>query len=706
MVDGDGAAVVLREEDGHVPESLGLGRALARESESPLSDPLRGQRLPGAPVSARTYISSVRSLSVALGVAGLLACLSVTATPPASAAAASDLPVSYSPASMPSPECTITGTQRRDVLRGTPGDDVICGFGGRDRIMGLGGHDILLGGSGSDVISGGPGNDVLVGGPGRDVGSGGRGANLCAPESGLGDCAHDAQAPALTDVAFPQESTAGSELGISWSALDAAGLMTWVRVLGRDGELGWCRDVVPTRGAGPASDRYSITCQIPPTAAAGDYAVVIGAVDELGNGLEIQAPLRLAASGSETEPPVVGPSPEPDPNPSPQEPGPAPMPPDPLPGSGIPPVLSDVTVPDIVNAGSDLSVSWTATDEGAVTSWARVGGRNGFASWCFDVPTVQEPAPSGRFTLTCQVPEVIPNGEYTVFIGAADQEGNYSETQANFMVGGGSDDGEAPTVIAAPVLPAVVPGDSFVLRWELSDPSGVSYTEAWIYTPEGSLVGYDQKPGSTTAPAQVVEGDATRGIWEQAFTLSTEASSASYLVTLSIRDAVGNRDVVTIGSISVGGAATPDCSQDPAAQDCGPRGTSPFVSDVELPATVSPGEAFTISWVANGAEGFSTFAGVNGSMGSESWCGDNYVVEGVRDLASGRYSVECQAPRMVRNGTYTVSITIQGAPTGYVQAFATIDLVNGSDGDQAPTIGAAPSSIGARLDRLPDAGHV
>gem|GEM_PF-5845957 len=32
-------------------------------------------------------------------------------------------------------------------------------------------------------------------------------------------------------------------------------------------------------------------------------------------------------------------------------------------------------------------------------------------------------------------------------------------------------------------------GDSLSLRWELSDPSGVLYTEAWVYTPEYSLVG-------------------------------------------------------------------------------------------------------------------------------------------------------------------------------------------------------------------------
>ena len=72
-------------------------------------------------------------------------------------------------------ECTISGTDGRDVLRGTSGDDVICGFGG---------NDVLLGGSGNDTLLGGPGNDVLQGGSDHDVLEGDSGDDLLLAESG------------------------------------------------------------------------------------------------------------------------------------------------------------------------------------------------------------------------------------------------------------------------------------------------------------------------------------------------------------------------------------------------------------------------------------------------------------------------------------------------------------------------------------------
>lgn len=340
--------------------------------------------------------------------------------------------VSAEPPAMQPAECTIVGTPGPDVLRGTPGDDVICGRGGADVVMGLAGHDVLRGGAGADRLVGGPGNDVLAGGAGKDRGSGGRGDDVCSDDPALVGCVVDTQAPEI----------------------------------------------------------------------------------------------------------------------------------------------SDISVPGSVAAGTDLVMSWKAADAAGVVAWARVGGRNGWASWCFDTQPVRDESGAG-FSLSCAVPAVIPNDEYTVFMGAADDLGNYTETQVNFRIVGGSDDIEAPVVVSPPTLPDLEPGQPFTLRWELSDASGVLYTEAWIYTPEHSLVGYDQKPGSSTTPATLVTGDERDGVWEQVFTLSPEASEGSYLVTLSVRDSVGNRDVLTIGRITVGGAAPVDCEQEPGAPGCVPREPSP-----------------------------------------------------------------------------------------------------------------------------------
>ena len=74
--------------------------------------------------------------------------------------------------------CTITGTERGELLRGTPGPDVICGLGGNDRIYGFGGDDILIGGPGNDRLYGGPGDDLVDGGEGRDLINGSLGADV------------------------------------------------------------------------------------------------------------------------------------------------------------------------------------------------------------------------------------------------------------------------------------------------------------------------------------------------------------------------------------------------------------------------------------------------------------------------------------------------------------------------------------------------
>jgi hypothetical protein len=70
---------------------------------------------------------------------------------------------------------TITGTNKRNILKGTPKRDVIAGLGGNDTLRGLGGNDIICGGRGKDRLIGGKGRDRLLGGPGRDLLRGGPG---------------------------------------------------------------------------------------------------------------------------------------------------------------------------------------------------------------------------------------------------------------------------------------------------------------------------------------------------------------------------------------------------------------------------------------------------------------------------------------------------------------------------------------------------
>jgi Ca2+-binding RTX toxin-like protein len=66
------------------------------------------------------------------------------------------------------PECTIRGTPKFDLLTGTPGPDVICGRGGPDVITAKGGNDVVRGGRGADTIYGDTGRDRLEGQRGND----------------------------------------------------------------------------------------------------------------------------------------------------------------------------------------------------------------------------------------------------------------------------------------------------------------------------------------------------------------------------------------------------------------------------------------------------------------------------------------------------------------------------------------------------------
>ena len=72
-------------------------------------------------------------------------------------------------ASVPRPECTLTGTVGNDRLLATPGDDVVCGLAGNDVLMGLDGNDTLYGGSGNDTLVGGLGDDRMRGEQGTDT---------------------------------------------------------------------------------------------------------------------------------------------------------------------------------------------------------------------------------------------------------------------------------------------------------------------------------------------------------------------------------------------------------------------------------------------------------------------------------------------------------------------------------------------------------
>jgi len=80
----------------------------------------------------------------------------------------------------------IKGQGDGDRISGGPGDDTVRGGGGDDRVEAGGGDDEVLGQWGDDSMAGGPGRDLLAGGPGRDTVSGDDDGDACAAESATG----------------------------------------------------------------------------------------------------------------------------------------------------------------------------------------------------------------------------------------------------------------------------------------------------------------------------------------------------------------------------------------------------------------------------------------------------------------------------------------------------------------------------------------
>ena len=197
------------------------------------------------------------------------------------------------------PACTITGTQRNDVLRGTNRADVICGLGGNDIIYGFGGNDTLIGGNGNDTLHGGAGNDalrgdagndtlvgnagddtliggsgndrldgqvghdtmtgeggtdVLIGGDGDDSLNGGAGRdqvrpgngdNYCAPDASdttVGRCRVDRNPPVFAPMALTRSVSAGDAVVFEWAVEDESPIdMSWVFIGGPPGWVTeWC----------------------------------------------------------------------------------------------------------------------------------------------------------------------------------------------------------------------------------------------------------------------------------------------------------------------------------------------------------------------------------------------------------------------------------------------------------------------------------
>lgn len=198
----------------------------------------------------------------------------------------------------------------------------------------------------------------------------------------------------------------------------------------------------------------------------------------------------------------------------------------------------DVSGPGTVTAGGQLRVQWTMEDPAGTTpAYAKLGGPSGFVDWC-PFPMMAERIGTildtmYRYQVTCDVPEVVPNGSYTVFVSDL--------YEASFEIVGGSPDNEAPTVSEVNVQAFASRGESITITWRATDPSGVGHTFAWLANggfafPDGTTkVDY----GDTSITR--VSGNEFDGVYSQTIRFTDRSPLGTYVIYFSRHDRIGNR---------------------------------------------------------------------------------------------------------------------------------------------------------------------
>lgn len=219
------------------------------------------------------------------------------------------------------------------------------------------------------------------------------------------------------------------------------------------------------------------------------------------------------------------------------------------------PVISEISVPATVTAGSTLTVSWRVTDPSGVgtingngpATLFSVGGAPGFLRWCEPftrVPLASGTAFDGRYQVSCQVPANAVNDTYSVFIVSVDAFGNRASSDwvVNFQVVGGSSDSAAPVVSELSTSAATyAPGAPVTFRWRATDATGVSNIMPWVFGPNGLLVNGNGALWTSIGETRLVSGTPTDGIYEVTQNLLVDAAPGTYRVWLAGSDVVGNR---------------------------------------------------------------------------------------------------------------------------------------------------------------------
>jgi len=446
------------------------------------------------------------------------------------------------------PKCTITGTQGPDRLNGTAGNDVICGFGGNDFLAGRGGNDVLIGGLGNDQLSGELGRDTLNGGFGDDVLIGGFENDQLKGDAGrdtlIGGSGNDVLIGGADNDQLSGEvgrDTLNGGLGndqlIGGIENDELRGET-----GSDTLIGGSGNDVLIGGA----DNDQLSGELGRDMLMGDSgndALVGGAQGDSfagGTGTDtIDAGTAGDTCATDAADVIRGA----------------------CQNDLTGPVISEVAVVPVVNAGTVLAFSWRVSDSSGLhisdaytpTTWVKIGGANGWIGWC-GVPIyarqVSGDMNTGVFYTNCLIPEIAVNGEYTFWLDALDIFGNHpsAETSGTFTVTSGTSDNTPPVLSDVTVsAPTFAAGDAITIEWNATDESGVSGSIPWAFGPNGFLVNLASgQLWLEYGLGTLISGTEFDGRYRITLQLSASAIPGTYSLWFSTNDVLGNHSYAPV----------------------------------------------------------------------------------------------------------------------------------------------------------------
>ncbi|MFM8972613.1 MAG: gamma-glutamyl-gamma-aminobutyrate hydrolase family protein, partial [Actinomycetota bacterium] len=350
------------------------------------------------------------------------------------------------------------------------------------------------------------------------------------------------------------------------------------------------------------------------------------------------------------------------------------------------PEVSDVTVSDPIAAGTPFTVTWRVTDRSGLhdvpsgpttvapaTNLSIGGAPDWITDWCgFAVPAtrISGTPTDGIYRVECAIPADVPNGTYSIWIGARDRFNNSTFAEATAInIVDGYEDTDAPVVSDVTVSDPIAAGTTFTVTWRVTDRSGlpdIPYDATTVAPATNLRIG--GAPGWVTnwcgfaVPATRISGTPTDGIYRVECAVPAVVPNGTYGIWIGASDRFGNLTFAEFTTIGI-----TDGSTDTDA----PALTEITLSDTtvapggELTLTFRAADPSTVAWALpylsgpNGLADHTTFTLWVTSDGGDIISGD--ATDGFRRITlrvadnapAGRYTLWFTTGDGIGNRTYS-----------------------------------------------------